>query len=153
MHHAMLSRGVAALLAATGAWCSLAAWRMGLWMDGAPGAGLLPFVSASLLCVLSVLSVLSVFAEPIPPEEERSTWPRFGIYLLVALMFASLLDLLGSMAVFSLGLLLLLNRAEQVPAGRSAFWAIVLGCGATVFFRLVLDVPLPDPLLDRLQGY
>ena len=150
MHHAMLSRGDAALLAATGPWSSLAAWRMGLWMDGAPGAGLLPFVSASLLCVLSVLSA---FAEPISPEEERSTWPRFGIYLLVALMFASLLDLLGSMAVFSLGLLLLLNRAEQVPAGRSAFWAIVLGCGATVFFRLVLDVPLPDPLLDRLQGY
>ena len=56
MHHAMLSRGVAALLAAAGAWCSLAAWRMGLWMDGVPGAGLLPFVSRYRLVPLGALA-------------------------------------------------------------------------------------------------
>lgn len=150
MSHDLQGRGVALALAIVGAWAGVLAWDMGVWAEGLPGAGLLPVVAAAMLCIFSLLAVV---AAPVPAEAGRGTWPRFGVYLLTTAMFCTLPGVIGSLACFSIGLLLLFHRAEGLPLGASLMWAIVVGSGATAFFRLVLDVPLPDPILDFLLGY
>ena len=108
MSHELQSRAVALALASLGLWACQMAWNMGVWSDGLPGAGLVPFAAAAMLCIFSLLAAV---APPVPAEEGEFNWVRFGVYLLAAAMFCTLPGVIGSMACFSMGMLLLFHRA------------------------------------------
>lgn len=144
--NALFSRALAAMLALCGAGFAFGAWKLGLWMDGGPDAGLLPFAAALLLLLFSLGAVIA----PLPETPDPIVWRRLSCYLAAGLVFCVLPPLAGAMLAFTAGLVLMLHVGEGLPPLRSLAVSLTVSVAATLLFRQVLGVPLPDPLLDLL---
>ena len=116
-----------------------ASFKLGFFVDGVPGPGLLPLGAAALLLPLVGVTLASkVIAE----EEFSLSWaPLLGI--LALLVYAGLLPKVG----FAAGTLVLMILWARFLHGRSwlesiLFAAAIVGLASAVF-RLLLGVPLP----------
>jgi hypothetical protein len=136
----LLARGLALLLAVTGALAGLRAWRaMPLGTADEPGPGLMPLVLAGLLAALALAAAAS------------RDWPRPGPVarartLAAAAVIAAwplALPRLGFALTTGLGLLLLARVVDDAPWARLAVFAAATTAGAVLLFRVLLRVPLP----------
>lgn len=137
------------LLCLAGLVAAAMAWRMGLWVDGSPGAGLLPFVSGCLLAVLSLGSLGGAVSAPeAAPDRVRPRWYLAAIGVLCALP-----GVVGSTLAFALALFLMIHLGERRALRSSIGWSLGLALATVVLFRQVLGVPLPEPVMLHLVGY
>ena len=116
-----------------------ASFKLGFFVDGVPGPGLLPLGAAVLLLPLVVVAVAS---KPISEEDFGLSWaPLLGIGAL--LVYAALLPKIG----FAPGTGVLMILWARFLHGRSWFESIVFSAVivavASVGFRVLLGVPLP----------
>jgi hypothetical protein len=116
-----------------------ASFKLGFFVDGVPGPGLLPLGAAALLLPLVVVALA---AKPIAEEEFRlGLAPLLGIVAL--LVYAALLPKLG----FAPGTAVLMVLWARFLHGRSWLEAIVFAAVivalASGVFRVLLGVPLP----------
>ena len=116
-----------------------ASFRLGFFVDGVPGPGLLPLGIAALLLPLVVVALAS---KPIAEEEfGLGLAPLLGIVAL--LVYAALLPKVG----FAPGTAALMIVWARFLHGRSwleaMVFAAVIVAAASVVFRLLLGVPLP----------
>jgi hypothetical protein len=139
-----------AVLTAVGLIAAVHAWRIGWWVDGAPGPGLMPLAAAIML---SIFAGLGLLRPSVPEGEQLAANSRLGTYLLGGLLLCGLPALVGSSCAFSCALFLILYRGEGVAARQAAAWALGISLPAVLIFRYGLSVPLPDPLLSHLIGF
>jgi hypothetical protein len=116
-----------------------ASFRLGFFVDGVPGAGLLPLGAAALLLPLVVLALAS---RSIPEEEFRlGRAPLLGIVAL--LVYGVLVPKVG----FAPATAVLMVLWARFLHGRSWLEAIVFAAAivatASILFRVLLGVPLP----------
>lgn len=134
--------GPLALVALAGA-ALYFAWGYGLWDLGAPGAGLMPSIAATLLAAMSLLSL----REKPPVEEEGESDPRRLLRYSVALVaLVPAIMVVGMLPALGLFILLCLRLAERM-SWRSALTIAICGMGGSwLLFERLLQVPLPRGL-------
>ena len=142
---------VAALvLSGVGVAGAVAAWRMGLWTMGSPDAGLLPFAASILLACLAGASV--VLAPPTATPVDTLGWQRLASYGAAMLVFCAGPLLVGCSVAFAVALFIAMRVGEGMPVRSALAWSVGLSVAAVLVFRLLLGVPLPDPIVDRVLG-
>ncbi len=140
----------ALLLSGVGVAGAVASWRMGLWTLGSPDAGLLPFVASVLLALLAGASVFLAAPEPAPVDP--GALGRLASYATSMLVLCVGPLVVGCLIAFSIALFVAMRVGEKLPIRTALLWSIGLSVGSVLVFRLLLGVPLPDPLIDRLLG-
>ncbi len=147
------NRIAAALLSGIGVAGAVSGYGMGLWTAGSPAAGLLPFSASVLLAVLAGAAALAGYSEGSEPQpSDAATRMRLLSYLAAIALFCVGPLVAGSLSGFAVALFVALRVGERLPLAASLVWSVGLSAGSIGLFRLVLDVPLPDPLIDRLLG-
>ena len=145
------TRQIAALaLSAIGVAGAVAAWRMGLWTAGSPDAGLLPFAAAVLLTGFAAAAMAVDDEVPVPIEP--AAWPRLASYGAAMLLLCVGPLAVGCLAGFAAALFVAMRCGERLTVAKALIWSVVLSVGGVLVFRIGLDVPLPDPIVDRLLG-
>lgn len=147
---AVTGRLVAATLAIIGLLGALGSYRLGLWLGPTPGPGLMPFVASVLLAVLAAIPAFARAPSEGAPEE--TVWPRLANYVGAAILLCFGPQLAGTTASVVAALLIVLIRAEGMSPVRGLVFALAIGLSTVALFRFALDVPLPDPVIDRLLG-
>ncbi len=138
------------ILSCVGVAGSLASWRMGLWTMGSPDAGLLPFMASMLLAGLAGAAIFLRAPDPLPVDP--CAWRRLAGYGASMLLLCIGPLVVGCLAGFSAALFLAMRVSEKLPVRTALLWSIGLSVSSVLVFRLLLGVPLPDPLIDRLLG-
>jgi hypothetical protein len=118
------------------------AWDYGLWTFGAPGAGLMPTLAATLLAVTSLLALVER-QKPVADDDGEPDPRRLSYYLvgLVALVPAILaVGMLPALGVF---ILLCLRLAERMSWKYCFAIAICAIAGSWLLFERLLQVRLP----------
>ena len=141
----------ALILSGVGAAGAVAAWRMGLWTLGSPDAGLMPFVASVLLAALAGAAVFVDAPDPAPADPGASRRLASCGTAMLVLCVGPLV--VGCLVAFSAALLIAMRVGEGLPTRKALSWSFGLSMGSVLVFRLLLGVPLPDPLIDRLLGF
>ncbi|MCW5752114.1 MAG: tripartite tricarboxylate transporter TctB family protein [Alphaproteobacteria bacterium] len=148
---AVTGRLVAATLVLTGIFGAIGGYRLGLWIGPTPGPGLMPFAASLMLAAFAAVPALGrarAFAE----DGAATVWPRLVSYAGAAGLLCVAPPLVGTTASFIAALMLVLAIGERMPAPRSLALSLAIALATIALFRLALDVPLPDPVIDRLLG-
>ncbi|WID99742.1 tripartite tricarboxylate transporter TctB family protein (plasmid) [Bosea vestrisii] len=141
----MTTRLTAALLSLIAATAALVSVGYGLWRHGAPGAGFLPFTAAALLLTTSI----GVAATPAKGTDgdtlEAGRLLRYGA---VIALYPLLILIIGTFAATAAVFLLILRGIEQRSWIAASVCSLAATAGSWILFGYLLDVPLPNGLLD-----
>ncbi len=131
------SRLTTILLAVMAAVFVVGGFRLGLWIDGGPGPGLMPSLSAALLLVLLVPMVLGA-----PRDEDALRWePLFAVALGGA--FALLAPRIGMVAPAVVMITLWVKVLHGQSWLRSGLLGLCLTAAGVLVFHVALKVPMP----------
>jgi putative tricarboxylic transport membrane protein len=135
----------AVCLAATAATAAVAAWKLGLWRAGAPGAGLFPLLAAFMLLGTSIGTLIR--DTPKRTDREPADRRRLLLYLLAISLFAIAFNLLGAVLAILAFVMGVLRCIERLSWPRSMIVAGTLAGLCWIVFDQLLGVPLPAGLL------
>jgi hypothetical protein len=131
------TRIAALLLAALASVFGIGGWRLGLWADGSPGAGLLPFCVAMLMAPMIALLLREGGAADEPFE--RTPFLAIGLSCAYALLLPK--------AGFALATVVLVTLWVRFLHGQGLVRAVLLAVGLTAagvgLFGGLLKVPMP----------
>jgi len=135
--------GPLALAALAGA-ALFIAWDYGLWSFGAPGAGLMPSLAAT---VLAVTSLLALRDKP-PAEEEADPDPRrLAFYTVALVVLLPAILAVGMLPALALFIVFCLKLAERMSWRSTLAIAVGATAGSWLLFERLLQVQLPRGML------
>lgn len=144
------------VLAAMGLYVSIAAWDLGVWDLGEPGAGLFPLIFGTALVLLgsfavarSVLVANAKLGARSGAGNERATAIpyRLTVYLAALVAYAVLFEVLGFAVSTACVFMTILVLAERVSLWKSIAITIVAIAVSYLLFKTFLAVPFPAGIL------
>lgn len=135
--------GPLALAALAGA-ALFMAWDYGLWSFGAPGAGLMPSLAAT---VLGVTSLLALQERPAAEEEADSDPRRLAFYMVALVVLLPAILAVGMLPALALFIVFCLKIAERMSWRATLAIAIGATVGSWLLFERLLQVQLPRGIL------
>ena len=116
-----------------------ASWKLGYWVKGAPGPGLLPLGTSVLLAACAVFLAR---AQSAPDEAAGFGWTPLAAFALLCAYGLSLPwgGIVIPSVIFGAAWMRLLHQRPMTAALMIS--ALVCGAGATLF-KVVLKIPLP----------
>lgn len=121
----------------------VAAYGYGLWEFGAPGAGLMPCLGATLLLIASVF----VFREKQSAAGDDVHVGRIAGYGGGLLLLPLAVSVVGMLPALGLFILILLRLAEGVRWRAAVAAAVISSAAAWLLFGHLLQVPLPGGMV------
>lgn len=149
----LIGQGV---LAALGLYVSAAAWDLGVWEIGEPGAGLFPLIFGATLALLGSLavarSVLVANAKPAARSGAENDGAcaipyRLAVYLAALVAYAALFEVLGFVVSTAFVFMAILVLAERMLLWKSIAITIVAIVASYLLFTTFLSVPFPAGIL------
>lgn len=120
------------------------AWDYGLWSFGAPGAGLMPSLAAT---VLGVTSLLALRERPAAEEEADPDPRRLAFYMVALVVLLPAILAVGMLPALALFIVFCLKIAERMSWRATLAIAIGATVGSWLLFERLLQVQLPRGML------
>lgn len=133
--------GPLALLALAGV-ALFIAWDYGLWSFGAPGAGLMPTLAATLLAVTGLLALVEK-QKPTTDDEGEFDPRRLACYLAALVALIPGILAVGMLPALGVLILLCLRLAERMSWRSALVIAVCATSGSWLLFERLLQVQLP----------
>lgn len=116
-----------------------------LWREGAPAAGLFPFMAAALLLATGIGSAIT-------RAESGGTEPinagRFLRYGAVIALYPLLITIIGTLAATAAVFFVILRGIERQSWTTAIACSVAAAAGSWILFGYLLGVPLPSGLLE-----
>jgi putative tricarboxylic transport membrane protein len=132
-----------------GTFFCIGAINYGIFEQGVPGPGLLPFMAGAIVITLGII-VLIFDSSKIGGElfNQKDSWKRVSYAVISLIMFAFLLGNFGFVPAAILFVAMLLKLIEK-QAWKTVFWfSLVMTSSFYVLFKILLRIPLPAGIFN-----